>query len=201
MAIFDTWLPFLIASCHRWNFGDTTLTNSGFEERLVLISKKFGKLLKKNLIKKLHFHLMPVKIVASSSKAVKIDPDFIDYLCQTFTTLPQGMFETWDLKGLNIERWNLETRFSESPQFVQLFLARYGHIVGETPESWGQRFLQDWHTTGLVMKQLSAKETFRWECVTTEMNITTRMNISLHGHKAMELDYVGRVTHPAAVKN
>ena len=66
MAIFDTWLPFLIASCHRWNFGDTTLTNSGFEERLVLISKKFGKLLKKKSHKNLHFHLMPVKIAASS---------------------------------------------------------------------------------------------------------------------------------------
>lgn len=48
-AIFNTWLPFLLACCHRWNFGDTTLTYWTFEEKKFRYRKNSASYWKKHI--------------------------------------------------------------------------------------------------------------------------------------------------------
>ena len=46
------------------------------------------------------------------------DKDFIDSLCQKFLTLAQRTFDNEALKFSDIEQWNLESSFFESPYFL-----------------------------------------------------------------------------------
>ena len=52
--------------------------------------------------------------------------DFIDSLCQKFPTLAQGTFHNEVLKFSDIEQWNLESSFFESPYFLALIFAIFG---------------------------------------------------------------------------
>ena len=66
----------------------------------------------------MYLHSMAIKMAAASSKAFQNDKDFIDSLCQKFSTLAQGTFDNEALIFLDNERWNLESSFSESPYFL-----------------------------------------------------------------------------------
>ena len=69
MAIFNVWLPFWLRCCHLWYFAWTPLNTLWFWGKLVLVSKKFGKILKIKHDDE-YFYSMPVKMAGVSSKAV-----------------------------------------------------------------------------------------------------------------------------------
>ena len=88
-----------------------------FWGKLVSISKKFGKLLKK-AHNNMYLHSMAIKWRRLLRRPFQNDKDFIDSLCQKFPTLAQGTFDNEALKFSDIERWNLESSFFESPYFL-----------------------------------------------------------------------------------
>ena len=123
-AIFITWLPFLLACCHRWNFGDTTLTYCSFEENYSRYRKNSASYWKK--------HLTTCTYIRWRSKwrrllrrPIQNDKDFIDSLCQKFPTLAQGTFDNEALKFSDIEQCNLESSFFESPYFLALIFCDF----------------------------------------------------------------------------
>ena len=118
-AIFNTWLPFLLACCHQWNFGDTTLTYCSFEENIISLDiEKISASYWKKHITTCNFIRWRSKWRRRLRRPFQNDKDFIDSLCQKFPTLAQGTFDNEALKFSVIEPWNLESSFLESPYFV-----------------------------------------------------------------------------------
>ena len=147
-ATFNTWLAFLLACCHRWNFGDTTLTYCSFEENWPRYRKNSAGYWKKRITTCTYIRWRS-KWRRRPRRPFQNDKDFINSLCQKFPTLAQGMFDKEVLQFSDIEWWTLV------PIYSCVYFWRFS---GETIESWRHHFFQNWHSRGLLIKH--------WEVMT-----------------------------------
>ena len=126
MLHFSSPCPLTYLFWHKWQqlFNTNILQ---FWGKLVWISKQFGKLLKKHITTCTYIWWRS-KWWCRPWRPFQNDTDFIDSLCQTFSTLTQGMFDNEASKFQDIQYCAkvMQMNFNEIPAFLKKFhLKRY----------------------------------------------------------------------------